>query len=110
MWSAQQEAIHRVSVGPDIIQQKTEVAMPDKTIDVIIPVYRPGKELRELLIRLTKQTVKPSKILLMNTEKEFFDDIRNSLKEAVKQVAVFQKEMPKGLVDREDKMSVCTID
>ena len=70
LWSAQQEAIHRVSVGPDIIQQKTEVAMPDKTIDVIIPVYRPGKELRELLIRLTKQTVKPSKILLMNTEKE----------------------------------------
>ena len=48
--------------------------MPDKTIDVIIPVYRPGKELRELLIRLTKQTVKPSKILLMNTEKEFFDE------------------------------------
>ena len=43
-------------------------------------------------------------------EKEFFDDIRNSLKEAVKQVAVFQKEMPKGLVDREDKMSVRTID
>ena len=48
--------------------------MPDKTIDVIIPVYRPGEELRELLIRLTKQTVKPSKILLMNTEKEFFDE------------------------------------
>ena len=48
--------------------------MPDKTIDVIIPVYRPGKALRELLIRLTKQTVKPSKILLMNTEKEFFDE------------------------------------
>ena len=43
-------------------------------------------------------------------EKEFFDDIRNSLKEAVKQVAVFQKEMPKGLVDREDKMSMRTID
>lgn len=43
-------------------------------------------------------------------EKEFFDDIGNSLKEAVKQIAVFQEEMPKGLVDREDKMSVCTID
>ena len=48
--------------------------MKHEEIDVIIPVYRPGEELRELLIRLTKQTVKPSKILLMNTEKEFFDE------------------------------------
>ena len=43
-------------------------------------------------------------------EKERFDDIGNSIKEAVKQIAVFQEEMPKGLVNREDKMSVCTID
>lgn len=43
-------------------------------------------------------------------EKEVFDDIGNSLKETVKQVAVFQKEMPKGFVDREDKMPVRTID
>lgn len=43
-------------------------------IDVIIPVYRPGKELNCLLQMLLKQTVKPSRILLVNTEQELFDD------------------------------------
>ena len=43
-------------------------------IDVIIPVYRPGAELRTLLKRLTRQTVPPSHILLVNTEKELFDE------------------------------------
>lgn len=42
--------------------------------DVIIPVYKPGRELRQLLILLQKQTVRPSHILLVNTEKELFDE------------------------------------
>ena len=46
--------------------------MPDR-IDVIIPVYKPGKELRQLLVMLKKQTMQPSRILLVNTEKELFD-------------------------------------
>ena len=43
-------------------------------IDVIIPVYKPGKELGRLLQMLMKQTVKPSRILLVNTEQSLFDD------------------------------------
>lgn len=43
-------------------------------IDVIIPVYKPGQELGRLLQMLMKQTVKPSRILLVNTEKELFDE------------------------------------
>lgn len=43
-------------------------------IDVIIPVYKPGQELEYLLQMLMKQTVKPSRILLVNTEKELFDE------------------------------------
>ena len=43
-------------------------------IDIIIPVYKPGEELRKLLERLGKQTVKPAHILLVNTEREFFDE------------------------------------
>ena len=43
-------------------------------IDVVIPVYRPGQELRKLLELLTRQTVKASRILLVNTEKKFFDE------------------------------------
>lgn len=39
-------------------------------IDVIIPVYRPGKELCELLKRLKEQTLPVNRILLMNTRTE----------------------------------------
>ena len=39
-------------------------------IDVIIPVYRPGKEFCELLERLSHQTLPVNRILLMNTRTE----------------------------------------
>ena len=39
---------------------------------------------------------------------QFFDDVRNSLKEAVEQVAVFQKKVAKGFINGKDKMSVST--
>lgn len=48
--------------------------MTETEIDVIIPVYRPGGELRRLLMRLKEQTLPPSRILLVNTEKKFFDE------------------------------------
>lgn len=43
------------------------------TIDVIVPVYKPDKELGELLGRLKRQTVKADHVILINTEKELFD-------------------------------------
>ena len=42
-------------------------------IDVVIPVYRPDERLHRLLLLLQEQTVKPSRILLVNTEKELFN-------------------------------------
>lgn len=42
-------------------------------IDVIIPVYRPGRELFRLLDRLAGQTAPVHKIILMNTEKKYFE-------------------------------------
>lgn len=54
-------------------------------IEVVIPVYKPGDELRILLERLEKQTVKPAHILLINTEREFFDE---SLTEGIPDVEV----------------------
>ena len=44
--------------------------MKERRMDVIIPTYRPGKELAELLEALRTQTVVPEKIILMNTEEE----------------------------------------
>ena len=48
--------------------------MKHEEIDVIIPVYRPDEKLHRLLLALEWQTVKPSRILLVNTERELFDD------------------------------------
>lgn len=44
-------------------------------IDVIIPVYKPGRELFALLDRLGKQTVSVHRIILMNTEEKYFEQL-----------------------------------
>ena len=45
------------------------------SIDVIIPLYRAGKELFDLLDQLNSQTVPINKIILMNTEKRYFEEL-----------------------------------
>lgn len=44
-------------------------------IDVIIPVYKPGRELFDLLDRLESQTAPVHKIILMNTEEKYFESL-----------------------------------
>lgn len=41
-------------------------------IDIIIPLYKPGKELFTLLDKLKEQTVPIHKIILINTEEKYF--------------------------------------
>lgn len=43
------------------------------TVDVIIPTYKPGKEFLEILDMLKKQTVRPSHIIILNTEEKYFE-------------------------------------
>lgn len=43
------------------------------TIDAIIPIYKPGRELFRLVERLEDQTVPIRKIILMNTERAYFE-------------------------------------
>ena len=50
-------------------------AVADLKIDVIIPVYRPGEELFLLLDRLEHQTIPVGNIILMNTEKKYFEQL-----------------------------------
>lgn len=45
----------------------------DKTVDVIIPVYRPDERFRKNLVRLSRQTYSINKIILMNTEEKFWN-------------------------------------
>lgn len=44
-----------------------------KKVDIIIPAYRPGKEFGALLTRLAEQEYPVNKILVINTEREFWD-------------------------------------
>lgn len=46
-----------------------------KQIDVIIPTYRPGHKFMELIERLSRQTVKAERIIVINTDKEYFDSL-----------------------------------
>lgn len=44
-------------------------------IDVIIPLYKPGRELFTLLDKLKAQTIPVNKIILMNTEEKYFTQL-----------------------------------
>lgn len=44
-----------------------------KTIDVIIPTYKPGAELTELIRALFKQDVPVKTVRIVNTEEQYFD-------------------------------------
>ena len=50
-----------------------EMVLKMKKVDVIIPIYKPGKNFFELIDRLEHQTLSVNKIILMNTEKKYFD-------------------------------------
>lgn len=45
------------------------------TVDVIIPTYKPDRELFLILDMLKRQTVKPQQIIIMNTEEKYFDQL-----------------------------------
>lgn len=44
------------------------------TADLIIPVYKPTKQFKKTLKRIDAQTRRPDRIILMNTEEQFFDE------------------------------------
>ena len=59
-----------------------------KTIDVIIPTYKPGKEFAGLLMSLQSQSTQVNQVILMNTEKEYLnmallDELESSFKEKI---------------------------
>lgn len=44
-----------------------------KTVDILIPTYKPGKQFLELICSLQKQSVSVNKIIVMNTEQNFWE-------------------------------------
>ena len=47
--------------------------MMEKTMDVIIPTYHPGREFEQLIERLYKQDCPINKIIIMNTEEALWN-------------------------------------
>lgn len=68
----------------------------DLEIEVIIPVYKPGAELKRLLQMLMQQTILPSRILLVNTEEKFFDPSSTEGMERVEVVHIKKEEFDHG--------------
>ena len=69
--------------------------------DVIIPVYKADKKLERMLSMLLQQTIRPAKIIMMNTEAEGFTV--KDLRERVERVAA--KNDAKGLAAVEIKIA-----
>lgn len=44
-----------------------------RTVDVIIPTRKPGQQFVSLIEKLSKQTIQPSRIIVMNTEEKYFE-------------------------------------
>ena len=47
--------------------------MKNKTVDVIIPAYRPDERFNSLIEKLSQQTLLPQRILVMNTERSLWE-------------------------------------
>lgn len=45
----------------------------DNLIDIIIPTYKPGNDFEILIDKLNNQTIKPNKIIVMNTEEKYIE-------------------------------------
>ena len=46
--------------------------MKNLSVTVVIPTYRPDGKLKKLLSRLERQTRRPERILIINTEEQYF--------------------------------------
>lgn len=77
-----------------------------KTVDVIIPVYKPDEKLIKLINMLEKQTVKPEQIIIANTGRKYFDTFvkKNNVETLFRKIRVFhvtQREFDHGGTRRE---------
>ena len=48
--------------------------MEYRKVDVIVPVYRPDEKCKKLIERLHRQSYPVQRIILINTEKSYFDE------------------------------------
>lgn len=61
-------------------------------VDAVIPAYKPGLDLRELVEKLLDQTVRLGRIIIINTDREFFDEKEYLIAPAVDVVHITRHE------------------
>ncbi|BBF44019.1 O antigen biosynthesis rhamnosyltransferase rfbN [Lachnospiraceae bacterium KM106-2] len=65
-------------------------------IDLIIPTYKPDAVFDKLMERMKEQTVKPNRIIIMNTEKEYFDEAKYSDMDNVEVIHITKAQFDHG--------------
>lgn len=66
------------------------------TVDLIIPTYKPGKELYDLLKKIAAQTYPVRRILVINTEEAFWDSACEKLVPNLEVVHIAREEFDHG--------------
>ena len=61
-------------------------------VDAVIPAYKPGHDLRELVEKLLDQTVRLGRIIIINTDREYFDEKEYLIAPAVEVVHITKNE------------------
>lgn len=61
-------------------------------VDAVIPAYKPGHDLRELVEKLLDQTVRLERIIIINTDREYFDEKEYLIAPAVEVVHITRHE------------------
>lgn len=70
--------------------------MENKTVDVIIPAYHPGKEFATFIKRLEKQSVSIHRIIVMNTEESMWNKEWEKLSDAMEVHHLTKEEFDHG--------------
>lgn len=87
----------RCNFRNELVQRSFQLIQEKRmTADIVIPVYRPGSELKELLDRLMVQTKPAGRIILMNTEEQYFPSELLNVYENVEVCHVTKKEFDHG--------------
>ncbi|BCN32044.1 glycosyltransferase [Anaeromicropila herbilytica] len=74
----------------------SETNYPNRTIDVIIPTYKPSNKFDRLLQMLEKQSVKPGHIFVINTEEQYLASSRYEGMENVHVTHIKKEEFDHG--------------
>lgn len=67
-----------------------------RTLDLIIPTYKPDQTFDELLRRINEQTIRPNRIIVMNTQEEYMDESKYNYLDNLEVIHIKKEEFDHG--------------